>query len=146
MKAKDYLKQVDKLDTIINNKLVERTQWKNIALGITAQIGGERVQSSGNQQKMAGAVDRVVDIDAEINQLIDRLVDKKREITSTIEQLPATEYDVLHKLYIQRLTYYDVAQVYGKTYSWATTVHGRALKNLQRILNEKENGNAQSKN
>lgn len=26
----------------------------------------------------------------------------------------------------------------GKTYSWATTVHGRALKHVQDILNERE--------
>ena len=31
MKAKDYLKQLQKLDKLIENKLAERDQWKDIA-------------------------------------------------------------------------------------------------------------------
>ena len=138
MKAQDYLKQLKKLDTIIKNKLIEQSQWKDIALGVTSHSDGERVQSSGSKQKMADAVDRCVDMEDEINGLIDRLIDLKREIISTIEQLNATEYDVLHKLYIQNMDYYDVAAAYGKSYSWATTVHGRALQHVQRILDERE--------
>lgn len=137
--AQDYLKQVKKTDTIIKNKLIEKEQWKNIALGVTSHSDGERVQSSGSKQKMADAIDRCVDMEAEIDGLVDRLIDLKREIISTIEQLNATEYDVLHKLYIQDMDYYDVAAAYGKSYSWATTVHGRALQNVQRIL-DRRNG------
>lgn len=137
MNAKTYLKQLEKLDTIINNKMIERTQWKEIALGVTAHSEGERVQSSGSQQKMADAVDRCVDMEREIDDLVDRLVDLKRDVTSVIEQLPVAEYDVLHKLYIQHMTLYDVAEAKGKTYSWVTSIHGRALKNVQNILDER---------
>lgn len=144
MKAQDYLKQLKKLDTIIKNKLIEKSQWKNIAFGVTSHSDGERVQSSGSKQKMADAVDRCVDMEAEIDGLVDRLIDLKREIISTIEQLNATEYDVLHKLYIQDMDYYDVAAAYGKSYSWATTVHGRALQNVQRILDARNPSELQS--
>lgn len=139
MKAIDYLKQLKKLDTIIKNKFIEKAQWKNIALGVTSNSDGERVHASGSKQKMADAIDRCIDMEAEIDGLVYRLIDLKREIISTIEQLNATEYDVLHKLYIQDMDYYDVAAAYGKSYSWATTVHGRALQNVQRIL-DKRNG------
>lgn len=138
LRAKDYLKQIERLDTIINNKLVEKAQWKAVALGITADASGERVQSSGNPQKMANAIDRCIDIDAEINRLIDKLVSVKTEITSTIEQLSPVEYDVLHKLYIQNMTFKDVAAVKDKSQSWATTVHGRALQSLQRLLDARK--------
>ena len=137
MNAKTFLKQLEKLDTIINNKMIERTQWLEIALGVTAHSEGERVQSSGSQQKMADAVDRCVDMEREIDDLIDRLIDLKRDVTSVIEQLPVAEYDVLHKLYIQHMTLYDVAEAKGKTYSWVTSIHGRALKNVQNILDER---------
>ena len=138
MKAKDYLDQVEKLDTIIQNKLIERAQWKEIATGVTARSDGERVQSSGRPSKMADAVDRCVDIEAEIDALIDKLVDVKREITATIEQLNANEYDVLHKRYIQHLSYVEIADAKCRDYNWVTTVHGRALKNVQAILDERE--------
>ena len=139
MNAKHYLKQIEKLDTIINNKLIEKEQWKEIAMGVTAHSDGERVQSSGSKQKMADAIDRCIDMEAEIDALVDRLVALKREVTGLIEQLNATEYDVLHKIYIQHKSFYDVAEAKGKSYSWVTTVHGRALANLQRLLNEKGN-------
>lgn len=138
MKAKDYLDQIEKLDTLIQNKLIERKQWRDVALGITANSEGERVQASGRPSKMADAVDRCVDIEAEIDMLVDKLVDAKREITATIEQLNATEYDVLHKRYIQHLSYYEIADAKGRDYNWTTTTHGRALRSVQAILDERE--------
>ena len=138
MNAKSYLKQVEKLDTIIQNKIVEKEQWKAIALGVTSHSDGERVQSSGRPSKMADAVDRCVDIEKEIDCLIDRLVELKRDITGVIEQLNATEYDVLHKKYIQHLSYCEIADAKRRDYNWVTTIHGRALKNVQRILDERD--------
>lgn len=135
--AKSYLKQVEMLDTRITNKLIEQQQWRDIAMGITASIGGERVQSSGSQQKMADAINRCVDMEAEINGLIDALIDTKKDVIATIEKLySATEYNVLHKRYIQHLSLQDIADDYERDYTWATTTHGRALKNVQNILNQ----------
>ena len=132
--AQEYLAQVDKLNAMIENKMAEAAQWRGIALGITSHSEGERVQSSGGGQKMSNAIDRVVDLEAEINALIDTLIDTKQDIIKTIEQLNATEYDVLHKRYIQGMTFDEVGAAKGKSKSWATTVHGRALQSLNGIL------------
>lgn len=136
--AQFFLKQLKKLDRMISNKMIEKEQWQAIASGTTSHSEGERVQSSGSKQKMADAVDRYVDIEREIDQCIDRLVDAKKDVISVIEQLNTTEYDVLHKVYVQYLTFDDVAADYGKSYSWITSVHGRALVNVQRILDERK--------
>lgn len=138
MNAKEYLIQVVRLDTIIANKLIEKQQWMDIALGITANMGGERVQSSGAKSKMAEAVEKCVDMEEEINALIDRLIETKKEVVATIEQVDSPiEYDVLHKRYIQKMQLQDIADYYGKKYGWATTTHGRALKSVQDILDER---------
>ena len=137
MKAKEYLEQVKKFDIMITNKLKEVGQWKLIAMSSTAHSDGERVNSSGSQQKMADAVCRYVTIQEEIDAAIDRMVDIKMDIIHTIERLPVIEYDILHKVYIQSKTLYEVAEDYEKTYSWATTIHGKALEHLQVILNER---------
>lgn len=135
--AKSYLLQVKKLDLQIRNKLVERQQWKDVALGITANIGGERVQSSGSKNKMANAVIKCVDMEAEIDALVDELINTKREVIATIEKLESPiEYDVLHKRYIQDISLQEIADHFKKEYGWATTVHGRALKSLQDILDK----------
>ena len=138
MNAKDFLRQLEKLDRMIENKIIEKQQWKAIAMGTSSHSDGERVQSSGRQQKMADAIDKYIDIEAEIDNCIDTLVDTKKEVISVIEQLNTTEYDILHKVYVQYKTLYEVADIYGNSYSWVTTVHGRALKNVQGILDRKK--------
>ena len=138
MIAKDFLSSVAKLDLLINNKLVEQRQWMDIALGITANMEGERVQSSGAKSKMAEAINKCVDIEAEINSIVDRLIDTKRDVVATIEKVDSPiEYDLLHKRYIQHFELQEIADHYGKEYGWATTTHGRALKSVQAILDRR---------
>lgn len=138
--AQKYLEQVERLETIIENKLTEKQRWKEIALGITANMDGERVQSSGTKNKMANAVSKCVDIEAEIDSYVDSLINAKKDVTQTIEGLDnINEYKVLHMRYIQFIPLADIADHFGKEYSWATTTHGRALKSVQRILNAKNN-------
>ncbi len=139
--AQIYLEQVEKLDSIIKNKLIEKQQWKDIAFGITANMDGERVQSSGAKSKMADAINKCVDMESEIDRLIDKLVDTKKDVIQTIEQLYSPiEYNVLHMRYIQFLSLQEISDHYRKDYGWATTTHGRALKSLQEILDENKKG------
>lgn len=137
MESKEFLKQVKIYDLRIKNKLIERQQWQDLALTITANMGGEKVQSSGNPSKMADAINVCVDAEGEILREVTNLKIKKGEVTKAIEQLvrySPTEYDVLHMRYVQHLSLQDVADHYKRDYGWATTVHGRALKHLQEIL------------
>ena len=159
MEAKDYVKQPEIIDALIKNKQVEKAQWKDIALGVTSsgqsvliEVKGkkelhnmEKVQSSGSQSKMADAITRCIDIEAEIDFLVDKLIDTKLDIIKTIELLNPIEYDVLHKRYIQGMTFDEIGAAKKKTKSWATTVHGRALQSLQRILDERERMECESK-
>lgn len=138
MKAEIFLEQVETIDTLVKNKLIERQQWADLAQSITAQMGGERVQSSGNPSKMADAVIACTDMIDEINAQVKRLAIKKRDVVSVIEQLKMIEYDVLHMKYIQYKDFFEIADKYGKDYNWATTVHGRAKKSVQRILEERK--------
>jgi DNA-directed RNA polymerase specialized sigma24 family protein len=138
MDAKSYLRQVEKLDVRIQNKLIERQQWQDIALGITASVGGERVQVTANQQKMANAIEKCVDMESEIDALVDSLIETKKDVIATIEKLDSpTEYDILHKRYIQFIPLQEIAEIYGRDYTTITTTHGRALKNVQALIDKK---------
>lgn len=138
MRAKAYLEQIAKIEAMITNRLAEREQWYEMAQSITAQLRGERVQSSGNQQRMAAAIDRCIDAENEVNTLIDRLIERKREVISVLEQTSTNSYDVLHKRYIQGMEYQEIADSMGCSYSNVTTIHGRALIEVQRILDKRE--------
>ena len=137
-KAQLYLERVEMIDSIVNNKLIEQRQWKDLALGITANMDGERVQSSGSKSKMADALNKCIDMEAEIDRLIDKLINTKKDVIQTIEQLNSPiEYNVIHLRFIQYKTLREIADKYNKDYEWAKTVNGRAISSVQRILDRK---------
>lgn len=138
-KAQIFLERVEMIDSIVKNKLIERQQWKDIALGITANMGSEKVQSSGGKSKMADALNKCIDMEAEIDRVIDKLVDTKRDVIAVIEQLDSpTEYRILHLRYIQFKPLWQIAEDYERDYGWVTTNHGRALAHVQAILDAKK--------
>ncbi len=138
MNAKEYLRQIRKIDSMIKNKIDEAEHWKSVAQNIGTYSDGERVQSSGNKQKMADAVCRYVSIEQDIDKSVAALILIRKEVIETIEQLETAEYDILHKTYVQYKDFTEIADMMGKSYSWVTTIHGRALANLQKILKERE--------
>ena len=139
MKAKQYLMQVQKLDSIIENKIQESLKWKSVATNITPVYGGgDGGHTPGNnQQKMECAIVKYIGIEEELSEVILKCQQKKNEISRTIEALPPNEYDVLHKVYVQHNDFNSVADAKGKSYSWVISVHGIALKHLQKILDER---------
>lgn len=138
MNAKEYLRQIRKIDIMIANKMAEAEHWKTVAKNTSTYSEGERVQSSGNKQKMADAVCRYVSIEQDIKNSVEHLIAVRREVIATIESLEAAEYDVLHKIYVQYKDFTEIADMMGKSYSWVTTIHGRALLHVQKILKERE--------
>lgn len=140
-KAQKYLERVEWIDSIVHNNLIEQKQWQELALSITANMGGERVQSSGSKSKMADAVEHCVDAEDYILQSVQRLKAEKREIVETIEQVDSPIcYNVLHLRYIQYKSLQEIADKYNKSYDWAKTTHGRAVAAVQRLLDERKKG------
>ena len=130
MDARSYLEQVQKIDKMIENKMIEKEQWETIATGTAGQAAVERVQTSVNRSKMSDAVIKAIGIEKDI----ERLTKKRRQIMEVIESLPADEYDLVHKVYVQGLSVFEVAEEYGKSYQWGTKVHRSALMNVKEIL------------
>ena len=133
------LEQVEMADTIIKNKLIEKQQLMDIALGITASTGGDIVKSSGSKSRMAEAINKLVDMEKEIDDAVDHFISVKKEVIALLEKLDSpTEYNVLHMRYIQYMTLQEIADKYGKEYGWVTTTHGRALANLEKIMGKRK--------
>lgn len=138
MQAKEFLLQIKKLDKLIENKLVEIQQWKDIATNATSNMTGDKVDSTPNPRKTEDAICKYIDLESEAQQEFDKFIKAKNDVISVIERLNVTEYDFLHKVYVQGFTLQDVANKYDMSYSWATTTHGIALKHVQIILNKRE--------
>ena len=138
--AQEFLERVEKIDTLVENKLIEQRQWKDLALSITATIGGERVQSSSKStSKMEDAVVKCIMIEDEISAAVESLIAEKKKVVRTIEELNSpTEYRILHMRYIQYISLADIAVKLNKEYTWVTTVHGRAVKHVQNLLSKEK--------
>lgn len=126
------------MDALVENKLIEQRQWRDLAENITATMGGEKVQSSSTTtSKMADAVVRCIMCEDEIVAAVDKLIAEKKRVVQTIERLYSpTEYRVLHMRYIQHISFADIAEKLDKDYTWVTTTHGRALRHVQELLEE----------
>lgn len=133
--AQNFLERIEMLDRIIDGKLAEQRQWKDLAVSISANMGGEKVQSSRPVSRMADAVVSCIAMEDEVAEAVERLILEKRRITQVLEKLDnPTEYRLLHMRYVQYISLSEIARKLGKDYTWVSTTHGRALKNVQRII------------
>lgn len=133
--------RVAKHKSILNHKLEARAHCKDVAVGVTFSADGPMVRSSGNHSKVQDAMNRYVDMEAEVYEAVVRLADVMRDVTGTIEKLKSpTEYDIVHKKHIQHMSFWEIAESYGRGYSWATTTYSRALAHVQAILEEQNAG------
>lgn len=134
--ARSYLMQVELYDTHINNKLEELQRLKELTRHITSTLKQDVVSHSGNQDKLAEAVAKIVDLECEITTAVDAYIDKKREVSATIEKIAVPEQvSVLHKLYFEYKTWMEIAAEMHMTERNAQYIHGRALQSVSRLLN-----------
>ena len=140
MRARDFLERIEKIDSMIRNKLEEMERWRTLAESTTAPINGDRVQSSSDQQKMANAAIECVMIEQELQSQINRLRQARQDIIDVIEQLPTKQYDLMHKVYILGMTFQEIADLQGKTKSGVSNMHRKAIKNVQTILDRRSDG------
>lgn len=134
MKAKEYLQQLQRLDTVINQKIkeVDDLRLKSRSVG-SIDYSKERVQSSpSGDAPFVKPVLRMIELEQEINAEIDRFVDEKHEIINQIQALQNPKHiDILYKHYVEFKRLEVVAVEMNFTYQYVVELHGYALKDFQ---------------
>lgn len=143
MKAKEYLQQLQRLDTVINQKIKEVHD-----LRLQAQSTGgldyskERVQTSpSGDAPFVKLIGRVIDLEVEINAEIDRYVDEKHKIINEIQALKDADHiSLLYKRYVEFKKFEVIAVEMNYTYRYVLNMHGYALKDFEEqiIKNDKK--------
>lgn len=137
MTTKEYLNQIERMDKMITNKLSEIYQLKIMACSITVSGDSERVQTSGNQDKLGSTIAKIVDLERETDELVDSLVDKRKEILRQIDNMKNIDhYDVLHKHYVERRTFQDIADSENWSIRQVFNIHGRALQEFEKMYGD----------
>lgn len=143
MKAKEYLQQLQRLDTVINQKIKEVQDLRLQAQGTGGlDYSKERVQSSpSGDAPFVKPICRIIDLEAEINAEIDRFVDEKHKIINQIQGLKNSDYiALLFKRYVEFKSLEKICVEMNFSYDYIKHLHGYALQDFEdRILNSTPN-------
>nr|DAF43136.1 MAG TPA: Protein of unknown function (DUF1492) [Siphoviridae sp. ctLeh52]DAH31220.1 MAG TPA: Protein of unknown function (DUF1492) [Bacteriophage sp.] len=137
MTTKEYLGQISRLNRMINNKLTEIAQLKDMAASISAPQSGERVQTTPNFDKIGTRYAKIDEMERKIDGMVDELVDKKEKIIQQIDSMEdENTYNILFARYIEKKTFEVIAT--EMKYSWRQVVrlHGTALKQFEKKYGE----------
>ncbi|MDL2301316.1 hypothetical protein LJC58_03070 [Lachnospiraceae bacterium OttesenSCG-928-D06] len=132
MKVKNYLEQVEILDTKINQKI---DQLNDLKLRSTSTGGfdySERVQTSPSGDSLCRAVTDYVALEDEINADIDHFVDFKNKIINQIQTMTDVKYmKLLYMKYVQYKSLEYIAVEMNYSYPYVKELHGVALQQFQ---------------
>jgi len=137
MTTKEYLGQISRLNRMINNKLTEIAQLKDMVVSISAPQSGERVQTTPNFDKIGTRYAKIDEMERKIDGMVDELVDKKEKIIQQIDSMEdENTYNILFARYIEKKTFEVIAT--EMKYSWRQVVrlHGTALKQFEKKYGE----------
>ena len=133
MDTKTYLQQISRLDRMINNKLSEISQLRELAMSVSAVKNEERVQNTPNFDKIGTAYCKIEEMEEKLYKLIDEYVDKKNLIISQIDGIEnETYYEILFARYIEKKTFEKIADEMTYSFRNITRLHGRALQEFEK--------------
>lgn len=123
-----YLSQAKCLDMRINSKIQQLSSLNDLAKKCTSALTGMPRNPSGNTSTMADTINKIIDLQQEINADIDALVDLKRDITDVIKAVPDQEAQtILEKRYLCFLTWESIAAEMRYDLRYIYKLHNKAL-------------------
>lgn len=131
MTAKEYLQQLHKLDVIIKQRSQEKADLRARLFSIGSfDYSKERVQTSlpegAGYEKQ---IEKIVDLEKEIDFLIDEYVELKHTIIGQLHELRNGKYiEILYKRYVENKKLEQIAVEMGYTYNHVRHIHGYALQ------------------
>ena len=137
MNAKQYLNQIRKYEVLITNKEEQLKALQARAVSTTAQMGGERVQTSSSHDTHERIMVAILDLENELSTKINDYIKLKKEVIKVIDQLQeATHIDILYKRYISFKKWDDIADDMGYSIQAIFKIHGIALLEIQKIIDQ----------
>lgn len=132
MRAKEYLGQAYRLDQRINSKLEQIASLDELAMKCNLTLTGMPHNPDRGTSNMAEAVNKIIDLQTEINYDIQKLVDLKREMVRVIKAVDNTEYQTLLELrYLCFKTWEQIAVDLGYNVRHVYRMHDEAVESIK---------------
>lgn len=133
MTARDYLFQAHRLDAMINADIKEIEKLRELSTSISTSQKGERVQTSKKcVAPYVEIIEKIVDMEREVNDEIDLLVDLKREIRQAINTVKNDDERMV--LYLKYLHNYTTPDIADEMYASDRTVRRWHQNGLEHIV------------
>ena len=134
MNTKQYLKQISRLDRMIQNKLGELYKLKSMACSITIAPKDTNIQTSSDKDKLGSTVAKIVDLETEIDNMVGEFVDKRRKIVDQIDNMENDDYyHVLSMRYIEGKKFEDISKETKWSERQVFRLHDKAISDFERI-------------
>lgn len=135
MTAKEYLSDVQRLQTIIEQKQERIKEIRESVSTVRAvRFDLEKVQGGGHTDRIGEAVAKIVDLEKEVESDIVNLMYRQHEITNQIHRVDNLNYmKILFKRYIEGKDFQTIANEISLTYEYVLNLHGKALKAFETV-------------
>lgn len=129
LSAREYLGQLQELDTIIKQDTERLNEMKENATGVGAiRYDKERVQTSPRNALEESVCNRIT-YEQMLNEKISKFISAKEQIIEEIRGLHQNNYiQLLYKVYVQFKSLKEVSVEIDKSYPYVIELHKKALK------------------
>lgn len=132
MTTKQYLSQIERLDSLIKNRQTEISSLWDLVTNISVPMETEKVQTSGSKDRIGTIMAKIVDLEDERNGFIDKYISIKGNAIYAMEKLQDIRYyRMLFKRYIEYMDLDEIANDMGYTYGYAKKLHRKALEAIE---------------
>ena len=129
MTTKEYLNQAKHLDKLINAKIEQQKQLRDLIMRISPTLSHDKSSGGSIEYKKESYMCKYADLEKEIESDIDKLVNLKQEIENTINRIKTPQYKLLLTLkYINCKNWEEIAEEMGLRVRRAHQLHVKALK------------------
>jgi len=130
MNVKSYLNQARMLDKRIDSKLEQVERLRALAERTTTVLSSQPKGTSGTN-RTEYCVQKIWELEREINADIDKLIDLKREIQDAVFHMKNDQYrTLLEYRYLCGNTWEQIAEKMDKGVRWIYELHSRALQEI----------------
>lgn len=137
MGIKEELKDLRVISKIIDSKNRQLAQLKRYCTTIKSFNYSKEKINGGKKQDFSDTVDKIIDLENEINKDIDDLIDKKIKMNDFIKSvLAGNEYAVIQMRYFEELNWLEIAIKLNYTEINIYKIHGKALYKLNKVYSK----------
>ena len=133
MMAKEFLRQVYRLNELINSDLEELQNLRELSRSVSSPVFEEKISGTRNTDPpFVRYVGKIIDLEKQIQQEVDRLVKLKSDIREAINQMQNVDEKLLLRYrYINFLNWEEICVNLNVSIRTVHRLHSSALQHLK---------------